>query len=101
MIVIDEKLLEEFRATIICEWCGRHILSAAHPHHIYARGMGGGSRLDVRENLIALCFQCHGDVHAGLIARDDLWGKVAARENCLQGTIKRKIARLLRKVRKA
>jgi 5-methylcytosine-specific restriction endonuclease McrA len=64
---------------IPCEMCGS---SAVDIHHIKARGMGGSKKLDVIENLMALCRECHVDygdqkqyreelrrVHARLIDR--------------------------------
>lgn len=93
MKVIDEKLLGEFRGWL-CEWCGLREWSV--PHHLWARGMGGGGRLDVRINLISLCAFCHNDVHAGLIQRCDLLAVVAARERTTQGRIEAEIYRLRR-----
>lgn len=61
MIIKDEPLLDEFRAKR-CEYCGYH---AACPHHLWARGIGGGGRLDIRVNLVALCTVCHTQHHAG------------------------------------
>lgn len=43
-----------------CRLCGGH--SMLTPHHIIARGMGGG---DHKENLITLCIECHGEVEQG------------------------------------
>lgn len=39
-----------------CEMCGA---KAVDIHHIEARGMGGTKKLDVIENLMALCRPCH------------------------------------------
>jgi hypothetical protein len=68
--------------------------------------MGGGFRLDVRINLIALgssaafqC-QCHTEVHAGTISRADLLLIVAQREGVLQGEIETEIYRLRREPKK-
>ena len=41
-----------------CRCCGRR--DGLHVHHIVYRSQGG---LDVMENLIALCHQCHDKVH--------------------------------------
>jgi hypothetical protein len=38
------------------------IVGRADPHHISKRGMGGGSTLDARWNLLGLCRECHGCV---------------------------------------
>jgi len=67
MKIIDEPLLDEFRRKVLCEWCERPAVLV--PHHIYARGMGGGGRLDIRENLISLCCICHHFAHMGAIQR--------------------------------
>ena len=82
MTIIDPVLLLAFRLKGRCEWCGKY--GAVDPHHLWCRGMGGGSRLDVSENLIALCRECHGLVHAGQIVKADLLAVVAAREHCTQ-----------------
>lgn len=41
---------------ILCEVCNA---PAVDIHHIDARGIGGSSRKDNPENLIALCRECH------------------------------------------
>lgn len=79
MIVIDDDLLDEFRNKLRCEFCGARTLGC-EPHHVHARGMGGGSRLDVRENLIGLCRDCHDKAHLCKIDRADILAKIAARE---------------------
>ena len=78
MIVIDEALLDEFRNAGRCEWC--HRKRQVEGHHVMCKGMGGGARMDVRINLIALCRVCHTLVHAGTIDRDMIIEIVAARE---------------------
>lgn len=80
MIIKDEDLLDEFRDKRKCEWCRRRIGGPAHPHHLWAKGMGGGNRMDIRINLIALDAHCHQVVHNGEIPRDALLVMVAARE---------------------
>lgn len=84
MKVINEELLSQFRNAPKCSWCGAANRGDIHPHHLLARGMGGGGRLDVRENLIALCAKCHHEVHVGHIQRCDLEAVIAAREGFLQ-----------------
>ncbi len=95
MRIVDETVLDEFRGPGKCEWCGFRCY-ALHPHHLWARGMGGGGRLDVRINLIGLCWVCHSDVHHGDISRQDLLAVVAAREGKLQSEIEEEIWRLRR-----
>lgn len=41
---------------IPCEVCG---FKATDIHHIKARGMGGSTKLNIIENLQALCRSCH------------------------------------------
>ena len=76
----NQDLIDEMRrTTTLCEWCG--VREHLQCHHIYCKGMGGGSRLDIRENLIFLCAFCHNQFHAGHIARKWLLATVATREN--------------------
>lgn len=37
-----------------------HVRYATPPHHLRTRGAGGG---DSHENLLALCTECHADLH--------------------------------------
>ncbi len=69
-----------------------------HPHHIYGRGMGGCNRLDIPENVVAACEECHDLTHRGKITKDDWLAVVAARLGKLQGEIKEKILKLRRTV---
>lgn len=67
MIIKDEDALDQFRGSGICELCGKRCRNT-EPHHVVAKGMGGGSRLDIRLNLVRCgstpnfeC-ECHGQV---------------------------------------
>ena len=80
MRIVDDALLQEFRAAWKCEWCNKPTPSGCDPHHLFARGMGGGGRLDVRINLISLCRECHTDLHDGKIGRDQLAVVIVERE---------------------
>lgn len=94
MRIVDEQLLEEFRHGPCC-WCGKR--GPTDAAHVFARGMGGGSRLDVRINLCSLCRACHWFSHSGhRPLRCDLLALVAAREGLQQAEIEREIFRLLR-----
>ncbi len=84
MKVIDDALLQTFRDSPKCEWCKAANRGDIHPHHLVARGMGGGGRLDMAVNLIALCWRCHGMVHTGHIQQCDLVAVIAAREGFIQ-----------------
>lgn len=84
--VIDEALLATYRLKTHCELCGTRLRYPAHPHHVRAKGMGGGGRLDIAINLIALggpwekdC-NCHGRLHDGNIPREAVLEVVARRE---------------------
>lgn len=94
MKIIDEALLDEFRQSGYCEWCGRWFvrLDAAH---VFARGMGGGGRLDVRVNLLGLCRRDHDLHHAGhKPTRDDLIALIAKREGLTPEAVVAEITRL-------
>jgi hypothetical protein len=94
MIIIDEDLLDEFRGPGPCEWCGKSCLRR-EPHHIFARALGGGGRLDIRCNLVGLGSSifwecaCHQAAHAGLISRLELL-QVAGQRECYLASISRR-----------
>lgn len=74
MEIIDEKLLRRIRLLPFCELCGKEVPTGLNAHHLRARGMGGGSRLDVWFGVAGLCppiagNNCHDDLHRGLIPR--------------------------------
>lgn len=95
MRIEDKGLLREFALKRRCEYCGKTTPGVlADPHHLFARGMGGGGRLDIRINLISLCREDHNAVHAGHIMRTDLLALVAQREGTSQDEIRAEIARL-------
>lgn len=80
MIIKDEKVLDLFRGPGVCEWCMRFRYSR-DAAHIFARGLGGGHRLDVLENLVSLCRDCHQVSHAGKSpTRKDMLALVCKRE---------------------
>ena len=100
MKIESETLLDGFRMATKCEWCGRRI-SVAEPHHVFTKGMGGGGRLDIPCNLVALggafecsCHRSHHDGHAPLTC--DLLALVAARLGTLQKDIEAEIHRARR-----
>jgi hypothetical protein len=79
--IIDEKTLDLFRGAGLCEWCG-HWFAWREPHHWHAKGLGGGSRIDLPRNLLSLCRQDHSSAHRGVIDRKDLLRIIAKRERC-------------------
>lgn len=87
MTILDPYLLQKFRETLQCEWCKAR--GAVDPHHYwYRRGTGGGSRIDHRFNLVALCRYCHTAHHQGQWPlRIDLLAIVSAREAVTQDYI--------------
>jgi hypothetical protein len=88
---IDPTLLESVRLRCRCERCRKR--GPVDPHHVFARGMGGAGRLDLPENLIALCRWCHDAFHAGNIKRAELLDLVAVRERTTVDAIVAKIHR--------
>lgn len=90
-------MLDLFRAAAECEWCGERNRGRLDPHHLFGRGVGGGTRLDVRINLVALCRQCHGKLHNGNIERAALLMVVAKREQMTVDAVEREYWRLWRK----
>ena len=98
MIVKSEKILKIYRLEGPCELCGRW-LPRREVHHVHHRGHGGGSRLDIPQNLLSLCphwqgNDCHrlkGDdpayratflhmlaVREGFLSGDDVWAYLLA-----------------------
>ena len=99
--IVNKPLLDEFRAQTRCEWCGRTV-AQCEPHHIFCRGMGGGARLDIRENLVALCGPFAGNCH-GLAPRHRQYmlRLAAMREGTTPEAIVAKIWRLRRTPKEA
>ncbi len=94
MIIRNDYLLEKFRRRLQCECCGKR--GYVEAHHLWTRGMGGGGRLDININLIALCRFCHSEFHAGHVARGELLHIVARREHRTVDGITQEILRLRR-----
>lgn len=65
MKVINRNLMAVLRKPGLCQWCGRPCPDGRDPHHIFHRGAG---RVDIPENLIALCRECHVRCHDGNLA---------------------------------
>lgn len=94
--IVNEVLLDAFRRRRRCEYCNRPTPEGCDPHHLFAKGMGGAWRLDVRINVIALCRCCHDCFHLGNILREDLLAVVCSREGRLQDDVLEEIHRLRR-----
>jgi len=60
MKIVNCKLLAEFRGPGCCEACRKPCVRL-FPHHIFTRGAG---QVDIRENLISLCLECHAGFHS-------------------------------------
>jgi hypothetical protein len=56
--IVDEDMLDNFRVSGLCEICYKP-QARREAFHILARGFGGGSRLDVRINLLGSCHWCN------------------------------------------
>ncbi len=89
MTHIDQDLLDLFACSTHCEYCERQTPEGCSPHHFWKRrGAGGGTRLDIPINLIALCWgwyrgrwsSCHDLAHEGKLVREDFLPIVARRE---------------------
>lgn len=77
MRVVDQSLLDSLRGRA-CEWCKKR---PGDPHHLLARGHGGGLRMDIMANLAVLCYLCHAFTHSGQEpTRSQLLVLVAERE---------------------
>lgn len=88
----DPAALVPFRAKDRCEYCRVKITTGLDPNHIVQKGVGGGSRLDLKENLISLCRKCHRAYHDGNPKypthnemRDQFFAIVAKREGFISG----------------
>lgn len=92
MRIPNNKLLKLFRTPGYCELCG-FFVRKREPHHLRAKGMGSGGRLDIRCNLLALggteklpdgrvrfTCHCHKLFHAGKVSFMELVKIAAARE---------------------
>lgn len=75
----DEQLLDEFRFAPSCEACGRRVMPL-DPHHCYRTRGQGGTRIDLRINLIALCRLCHTQAGIDSAFNRTLQAKIAQRE---------------------
>ena len=80
MKIINDALLAYFRHKEKCETCGRRRRMGMEPSHIMARGRGSAWRMDIQENLLSQCRDCHQAFHDGAMPRRRLLEVVAARE---------------------
>ena len=100
MRIIDNALLAEFRSVRACELCGKTLWRNAVPHHVLARGMGAGARVDHRINLVALgddfSCPCHRARHAQGKFTQRLLELVAVRERVTVADIQELMAWLRR-----
>jgi hypothetical protein len=103
MILKDTNLLRQFHERTKCEFCGRSGEHMEAHHFWFFRGIGGGSRLDHRYNLIALCrgwdeygryWSCHEAAQGGLIPRNMLLEIVARREGVTPEAIVAELERI-------
>lgn len=93
MIIKSRKTLALFRVAGRCDFCGR-ACKRREAAHVFPKGMGGGSTLDVRINLAGLGLgawagaarecDCHFLTERGQIEWFSLLVKVANREGAMQ-----------------
>lgn len=86
MRIENKDLCSSFAVPGSCEYCLR-VCRMCHGHHIYPTGAGGGSRLDIRLNLVRLgdpfCCGCHRGFHdRNDPSKEDFLGIVRRREHC-------------------
>lgn len=91
----NPELLDAFRSLRRCEWCGKPV-ERCQPHHILAKGMGGGGQMDHRLNLIGLCALCHGLLQAGAQNKLACIAYVAGREGFAPEYVLNELYRLRR-----
>lgn len=94
----SESTLNLFRgAGLTCEYC--RYVTRCEAHHVLARGVGSGSRIDLPINLLSLCAGpggCHGLAHTGKVGRKKLIAVVAFRECLPPEVVEDQLHRLLR-----
>ncbi len=102
MLIVNEPLLVPHRLPGACELCGRWCVQR-EPHHIFAKGFGGGSRLDIPINLLgvgaAFMCNCHGKIHGSHIKRDECIDAVAEREALTFAYVEETLLRLHNRTR--
>lgn len=55
----------------LCEWCEQRVM--VDVNHIIPRGMGGkNAAVDVVENLVGMCRECHLQFEAKRIGKEEL-----------------------------
>lgn len=93
MKIVNKELLREFSAKRRCEYC-KSPVDGCDPHHIHSKGAG---RVDIAENIAALCRSCHASAHAnGSPSRDELLAIAAKREGTTPDAIVNKVYRIRR-----
>lgn len=94
MTATDEDLLRYFRKRC-CDLCSAP--APSEPHHVHARGMGGGSRLDKCLNLVSVCRPCHQRCEDyPKLMKPKCLAAIARREGLTAGVVQRAIWRMLR-----
>lgn len=92
MRLVDKALLKIVAACPNCECCGARTPNGADPHHIYSKGAG---RVDIPENLVALCRSCHNGYHySSKPSLQDLLTIVAIREGMIAEDIEKEVFRI-------
>lgn len=80
MTIVDDDVLAIFRALPACEKCGRRVWPLDAHHAFRKRGVGGGSRLDVRCQIAGLCRICHTSAESSKPVEREVQEIVAKRE---------------------
>lgn len=97
MLIENDEVLQAFRTAPKCEFCGKENRHSLDPHHRRKRGMGGGSRLDIRINVASACrLPCHRDCENGTIPESRVLEVIAARERTAVEAIEEVVNLILR-----
>jgi cytochrome c553 len=76
---VSESTLDEFRTPGACELCGK-LCRKREAFHLLARGRDNGTRMDIPENLLGSCTECHHRHHTSGAMQYQAADVIGARE---------------------
>ncbi len=95
MKIVNKKLLKTFTVPGLCECCHCPCPDGRDPHHLFTRGAG---RVDIPENLVSLCRECHNSFHmSGRPCLTELLEVSAKRNGTTAEAIRAKVYEIRRK----
>ena len=95
-MIEDDALLNYYRNQERCSRCLQPCWPC-EPHHCYRKGMGGGSRMDVCLNILAVCRACHQHLQEAPGGREEGWRLIEKREGLEEGQAEAAVWVLLRR----